>query len=93
MLLPVGPAERHGPHLPTGVDGFLSAEACRRAAGIMVAQDRPVPSLRPSGAGWRTIMSSSAVRSPSRALNAISGEISRELSAPIAVGHAVGRGG
>ncbi|MFS7874761.1 creatininase family protein [Streptomyces asiaticus] len=48
VLLPVGSTEQHGPHLPTGVDDFPSAEACRRSARIMVVQDRPVavaPSL------------------------------------------------
>ncbi|MFB7505900.1 MULTISPECIES: creatininase family protein [Streptomyces] len=32
VLLPVGATEQHGPHLPTGVDDFLAAEVCRRAA-------------------------------------------------------------
>ncbi|MFE1855859.1 creatininase family protein [Streptomyces sp. NPDC059489] len=32
VLLPVGSTEQHGPHLPTGVDDFLAAEVCRRAA-------------------------------------------------------------
>ncbi|MER6442613.1 creatininase family protein [Streptomyces sp. NPDC001185] len=48
VLLPVGSTEQHGPHLPTGVDDFLSAEACRRAALIMADCGRPVvvaPSL------------------------------------------------
>jgi creatinine amidohydrolase len=31
-LLTVGATEQHGPHLPTGVDDFLAAEVCRRAA-------------------------------------------------------------
>jgi creatinine amidohydrolase len=41
VLLPVGSVEQHGPHLPTGVDDFLSAEACRRVAAIMAARERP----------------------------------------------------
>ncbi len=32
VLLPVGATEQHGPHLPTGVDDFLAAEVCHRAA-------------------------------------------------------------
>lgn len=32
VLLPVGSTEQHGEHLPTGVDDFLAAEVCRRAA-------------------------------------------------------------
>lgn len=32
VLLPLGATEQHGPHLPTGVDDFLAAEVCRRAA-------------------------------------------------------------
>ena len=32
VLLPIGATEQHGPHLPTGVDDFLAAEVCRRAA-------------------------------------------------------------
>lgn len=32
VLLPVGSTEQHGAHLPTGVDDFLAAEMCRRAA-------------------------------------------------------------
>ncbi|MGX1849926.1 creatininase family protein [Streptomyces sp. NPDC055299] len=32
VLLPVGSTEQHGAHLPTGVDDFLAAEVCRRAA-------------------------------------------------------------
>ncbi|MEE4545838.1 creatininase family protein [Streptomyces sp. V4-01] len=34
VLLPVGATEQHGPHLPTGVDDFLAAEVCRRAARL-----------------------------------------------------------
>ncbi|MFJ7497305.1 creatininase family protein [Streptomyces sp. NPDC097727] len=34
VLLPVGATEQHGPHLPTGVDDFLAAEVCRRAAEL-----------------------------------------------------------
>ncbi|MCX4993582.1 creatininase family protein [Streptomyces sp. NBC_00568] len=32
VLLPIGSTEQHGEHLPTGVDDFLAAEVCRRAA-------------------------------------------------------------
>jgi creatinine amidohydrolase len=32
VLVPIGSTEQHGPHLPTGVDDFLAAEVCRRAA-------------------------------------------------------------
>ncbi|SEN17103.1 creatininase family protein [Actinacidiphila rubida] len=34
VLVPVGATEQHGPHLPTGVDDFLAAEVCRRAARL-----------------------------------------------------------
>lgn len=34
VLLPVGSTEQHGAHLPTGVDDFLAAEVCRRAAAL-----------------------------------------------------------
>ncbi|MFD8565707.1 creatininase family protein [Streptomyces sp. NPDC059639] len=34
VLLPVGATEQHGPHLPTGVDDFLAAEVCLRAARL-----------------------------------------------------------
>lgn len=119
VLLPVGSTEQHGPHLPTGVDDFLSTEACRRAAAIMVAQGRPVvvaPSLWCGladhhvefggtftltlatyqallrdvcrsllTAGFRKILIVNGHGGNVTALNAISSEISRELSAPIAV--------
>jgi creatinine amidohydrolase len=42
VLLPVGATEQHGPHLPTGVDDFLAAEACRRTAVLMAERGRPV---------------------------------------------------
>lgn len=48
VLLPVGATEQHGPHLPTGVDDFLAAEACRRTAALMAEHGRPIvvaPSL------------------------------------------------
>ncbi|GGP63155.1 creatininase family protein [Saccharothrix coeruleofusca] len=38
VLLPVGSTEQHGEHLPTGVDDFLAAEVCLRAAAMA-----PVP--------------------------------------------------
>lgn len=119
VLLPVGSTEQHGPHLPTGIDDFLSADACRRAAGIMVTQGRPVvvaPSLWCGladhhvafggtftltlatyhavlrdvcrsilMAGFSKILIVNGHGGNITALNAISGEISRELSAPIAV--------
>ncbi|MGV9295026.1 creatininase family protein [Amycolatopsis sp. NPDC003676] len=34
VLVPIGATEQHGPHLPTGTDGFLAAAACERAAEI-----------------------------------------------------------
>ncbi|MBC7286673.1 MAG: creatininase family protein [Armatimonadetes bacterium] len=33
-LVPLGCTEMHGPHLPTGCDGWCSAEICERAARI-----------------------------------------------------------
>lgn len=41
VLLPVGATEQHGPHLPTGVDAFLAAEVCHRAA-LLAAPRTPV---------------------------------------------------
>jgi creatinine amidohydrolase len=41
VLLPVASTEQHGPHLATGVDTVLCAEACRRTA-LLVAEKRPV---------------------------------------------------
>lgn len=41
VLVPVGATEQHGEHLPTGVDDFLAAEVCRRAAEL-AAPDAPV---------------------------------------------------
>ncbi|PWI15348.1 creatininase [Streptomyces sp. Act143] len=38
VLLPIGATEQHGPHLPTGVDDFLAAEVCRRAAVLAAEQ-------------------------------------------------------
>lgn len=38
ILVPVGSTEQHGPHLPTGVDSFLSTEVCRRAAQMILAK-------------------------------------------------------
>ncbi|SDP43733.1 creatininase family protein [Lentzea jiangxiensis] len=35
VLLPVGSTEQHGAHLPTGVDDFLAAEVCTRAAALV----------------------------------------------------------
>lgn len=42
ILVPVGSTEQHGPHLPTGVDSFLSAEVCRRTAQMMLTQQSVV---------------------------------------------------
>lgn len=39
VLVPVGATEQHGPHLPTGVDDFLAAEVCRRAAELAVERN------------------------------------------------------
>ena len=41
VLLPIGSTEQHGPHLPTGVDGFLAAETCRRTAEVLTEQGAP----------------------------------------------------
>ncbi|MEV5607459.1 creatininase family protein [Streptomyces sp. NPDC052225] len=41
VLLPIGATEQHGPHLPTGVDDFLAAEVCRRAA-VTASKQTPV---------------------------------------------------
>ncbi len=41
VLLPVASTEQHGPHLATGVDTILCAEACRRTAH-KVAAHQPV---------------------------------------------------
>ncbi|MDA9406166.1 creatininase family protein [Bradyrhizobium sp. CCBAU 45384] len=38
VLLPVGSTEQHGPHLPTGVDNFLSTEVCRRTAQMILTR-------------------------------------------------------
>ncbi|MFF3248711.1 creatininase family protein [Streptomyces sp. NPDC002870] len=38
VLLPIGSTEQHGAHLPTGVDDFLAAEVCRRAASAAVGR-------------------------------------------------------
>ncbi|MCQ9163997.1 creatininase family protein [Arthrobacter sp. STN4] len=42
VMLPVGSTEQHGEHLPTGVDLFLAAEACLRAAAILEEAGMPV---------------------------------------------------
>lgn len=41
VLLPIGSTEQHGPHLPTGTDGFLAVEICARVAA-MLEPERPV---------------------------------------------------
>ncbi|WP_320779356.1 creatininase family protein [Streptomyces sp. CRN 30] len=46
VLLPIGATEQHGPHLPTGVDDFLAAEVCRRAA--LLASERTGVVVTPS---------------------------------------------
>ena len=38
MLLPVGSMEQHGPHLPVGVDTFLSEGVCKAAAEAIAAE-------------------------------------------------------
>jgi creatinine amidohydrolase len=38
-LLPVGPPEAHGPHLPVGTDLIAARELCERAAYILAARD------------------------------------------------------
>jgi creatinine amidohydrolase len=37
-LLPVGPPEAHGPHLPVGTDLLAARELCERAAGALAAR-------------------------------------------------------
>jgi creatinine amidohydrolase len=37
-LLPVGPPEAHGPHLPVGTDHIAARELCERAAGGLAAR-------------------------------------------------------
>jgi creatinine amidohydrolase len=41
VLLPVGSMEQHGPHLPVGVDTYLS-EGISRAAAAAIAGDMPI---------------------------------------------------
>ena len=41
VLLPVASTEQHGPHMGTGVDMYLCAEACRRTARL-VADKGPI---------------------------------------------------
>ena len=38
VLLPVGSMEQHGPHLPVGVDTFLSEGVCKAAAEAVAAE-------------------------------------------------------
>src|SRR5919107_3449288 len=38
-LLPVGPPEAHGPHLPVGTDLIAARELCERAACNLAARD------------------------------------------------------
>jgi creatinine amidohydrolase len=38
VLMPVGSMEQHGPHLPVGVDTFLSEGLCRAAAETLAAE-------------------------------------------------------
>jgi len=40
-ILPVASTEQHGPHLATGVDGYLCGEVCRRAAAKLMALGEP----------------------------------------------------
>jgi creatinine amidohydrolase/Fe(II)-dependent formamide hydrolase-like protein len=62
VLLPVGATEQHGPHLPTGVDDFLAAEAkgdavldaCAEALADWLIQWAPPPHPGTArGAGMR----------------------------------------
>ncbi|MCE7010281.1 creatininase family protein [Kibdelosporangium philippinense] len=46
VLVSIGSTEQHGPHLPTGVDDFMAAEVCRRAA--MLIDDGPPVIVAPS---------------------------------------------
>jgi len=118
VLLPVGSTEQHGAHLPTGVDDFLAAEVCRRAASA--AAGRVPVVVAPSvwcglaehhmsfggtmtlslptfhallrdvcrsvlRAGFRRILLVNGHGGNVTALNALVGELTAELSAPIAV--------
>jgi creatinine amidohydrolase len=76
-VLPVASLERHGNHLPLGMDSFVAEEVCRRAAGLEPMMVFPVlrfgvngeaaanPPSGPSRSSrsWRT----SATRSPATA--------------------------
>ncbi|WLW58170.1 creatininase family protein [Streptomyces sp. YU58] len=125
VLLPVGATEQHGPHLPTGVDDFLAAEVCRRAA-VLAAEHTGVvvmPSV-PTGlsehhmafggtltlslstlhallrdmcrsvirAGFSRILVVNGHGGNMTALNALTTELTTELSTPIAFASYFGAG-
>ncbi|GGM23141.1 creatinine amidohydrolase [Streptomyces fumigatiscleroticus] len=125
VLLPVGATEQHGPHLPTGVDDFLAAEVCRRAAvlaaehtGVVVTPSVPtglsehhmpfggtisltLPTLHAllrdicrsvTRAGFSRILIVNGHGGNMTALNALTTELTAELSTPIAFASYFGAG-
>ncbi|MFF8910770.1 creatininase family protein [Streptomyces olivaceoviridis] len=125
VLLPVGATEQHGPHLPTGVDDFLAAEVCRRAAllasehtGVVVTPSIPtglsehhmafggtitlsLPTLHAllrdvcrsvTRAGFSRILIVNGHGGNMTALNALTTELTAELSTPIAFASYFGAG-
>ena len=51
VLMPVGSMEQHGPHLPVGVDTYLSEGVCKAAAEAIAAESRSWWHPR-CGAAW-----------------------------------------
>ncbi|MGP4091872.1 creatininase family protein [Streptomyces sp. KR55] len=125
VLLPIGATEQHGPHLPTGVDDFLAAEVCRRAAvlaaehtGVVVTPSVPtglsehhmafggtltlsLPTLHALlrdfcrsviRAGFSRILIVNGHGGNMTALNALTTELTAELSTPIAFASSFGVG-
>jgi creatinine amidohydrolase len=125
VLVPVGATEQHGPHLPTGVDDFLAAEVCRRAAvlasehtGAVVTPSVPtglsehhmafggtltlsLPTLHALlrdicrsviRSGFSRILIVNGHGGNMTALNALTTELTAELSAPIAFASYFGAG-
>lgn len=125
VLLPIGATEQHGPHLPTGVDDFLAAEVCRRAAvlaaehtGVVVTPSVPtglsehhmafggtltltLPTLHALlrdicrsviRAGFSRILIVNGHGGNMTALNALTSELTTELSTPIAFASYFGAG-
>ncbi|WP_338704216.1 creatininase family protein (plasmid) [Streptomyces sp. Q6] len=125
VLLPIGATEQHGPHLPTGVDDFLAAEVCRRAAvlaaehtGVVVTPSVPtglsehhmafggtltltLPTLHALlrdicrsviRAGFSRILIVNGHGGNMTGLNALTTELTTELSTPIAFASYFGAG-